>query len=42
MEVLGCSAKEAADLIRRRSIVNGRHTSDTADLILSASALLAG
>jgi AmiR/NasT family two-component response regulator len=42
MEVLGCNAREAADLIHKRSIANGRRTRDTADAIVSTGDLLAG
>jgi AmiR/NasT family two-component response regulator len=42
MEVLGCSASEAAELIRARSVFNGRRTIDTAEAIVSTGVLLAG
>ena len=42
MEILGCSAKEAADLIHTRSLINGRRPIDTADAIVSTGVLLAG
>ncbi len=42
MEILGCSAHVAANLIRERSVINGRRTIDTADAIVTTGALLAG
>ena len=42
MEVHACGADEAAEMIRRRSVINGRRPVETADTIVSTGGLLAG